>query len=174
MNQALQSRRPSAVAVLVAVIGLVLFVTQLPTAADHGPAHSPIQTEMLVNVPFSDPLDVKMKTQTAGHTHVVHTRDPSNVVMVKITVEPGAQFPWHVHNGPVLVAVKEGALVYVDATECEDRVYAAGSAFVDTGNHVHSAYNPGDTPTVLYATFLGVTGSPTIPVPEPDRTHCDD
>jgi quercetin dioxygenase-like cupin family protein len=150
-------------------MAVILLSTQLPSAADHMPIHG----ETLARTAFSDPLDVKIKTRSAGHTQVVHTREPSDMVMMRITVQPGARFPWHVHNGPVMVAVVEGSLAYIDAEVCDDRVYTAGSAFLDAGNHVHSAYNPGSTPTVLYATFLGVEGAPTIPVPGPDRSHCE-
>ena len=81
--------------------------------------------------------------------------DLSRTVVARITVQPGAQFPWHTHAGPVIVNVAEGALVFVGADDCLEVNYAAGEAFVDAGHgHVHTAFNRQTAPTVLYATFL--------------------
>lgn len=87
---------------------------------------------------------------------------------LKITVQPGARFPWHTHPGPVLVAVTAGELTYVYADDCVQRPYPAGSAFVDPGfDNVHMAFNPGtEDEAVLIATFLGAPpeGALTLPV----------
>jgi len=40
-------------------------------------------------------------------TDVINVSDPSRIVTAKITVQPGAQFPWHTHPGPVFVTVAE-------------------------------------------------------------------
>jgi quercetin dioxygenase-like cupin family protein len=83
-----------------------------------------------------------------------HLADLSSVAVARFTVQPGAQFPWHSHAGPVLVTVTEGELVYVMADGCAERSYPAGTAFLDPGRgHVHSAYNPTDGETVIVATF---------------------
>jgi hypothetical protein len=42
---------------------------------------------------------------------------------------------------------------------CEERVYPVGSAFADSGGHVHSAYGSSTSPTTLIATFFGVPAS---------------
>ena len=69
-------------------------------------------------------------------------------------MQPGAQFPWHSHAGPVVVNVTEGELVYVDADDCVERPYAAGTAFVDAGHgHTHTAFNATSEETVIVATF---------------------
>ncbi|MBC7172515.1 MAG: cupin domain-containing protein [Polyangiaceae bacterium] len=104
------------------------------------------------------------------HTEVVNLDDPSLVVTAEITLQPGAAFPWHTHNGPVIVTVAEGELTYVEP-DCVERVYGAGSLFIDTGRGVHTALNTFNGETVLIATFLNVgpTGPLTIPV---TRTAC--
>jgi quercetin dioxygenase-like cupin family protein len=96
----------------------------------------------------------------------------TNVAVARFTVQPGAQFPWHTHQGPVLVTVTAGELVYVMATDCTEHSYPAGTAFLDPGRgHVHSAYNPTDAETVIVATFtdapadgpLSITAGVTAP-----------
>ena len=90
-----------------------------------------------------------------GGTTVVQVDDPSRTVVVRYTVQPGAQFPWHTHYGPVIVNIISGSLTYVVSGMCDEKTYAAGQAFVDSGHgHVHSAYNPGTQPTVFIATFF--------------------
>ena len=85
---------------------------------------------------------------------VLEVADLSNIAVARFTLQPGAQFPWHTHPGPVLVTVTEGELVYVMAEDCAPHTYPAGTAFVDPGRGmVHSAFNPSDSPTVIVATF---------------------
>ena len=86
---------------------------------------------------------------------VVNVGDPSRTVDIKYTVQPGAQFPWHSHYGPVIANIISGSLTYVPAGTCEERTYSAGESFVDAGHgHVHTAFNPGSAPTVFIATFF--------------------
>lgn len=81
--------------------------------------------------------------------------DPDNVVVVRVTVQPGASLPWNTHTGPVLIIVNEGEIAYVDGDDCSERDYAAGTAFIDPGGGVvHTIHNPSDDVTVLTSTFL--------------------
>lgn len=96
------------------------------------------------------------RPRAVGGTQVVNVRDPSNVVTAEITVQPEARFPLHTHAGPVMVTVSRGELTYID-DGCVERVYPAGTAFVDPGRgNVHTAYNSGSDVAVLVATFLEV------------------
>ena len=99
---------------------------------------------------------------------VIDLADASNTVVVEITVQPGARFPWHTHPGPVLVAVMEGELVYVYGDDCLERSYPARTGFVDPGfDNVHMACNPSDGgQTVTIGVFLAVPdeGDLTLPV----------
>ena len=93
-------------------------------------------------------------------------KDPSRTVVVRYTVQPGAQFPWHSHAGPVVVNMVSGALTYVGAEDCAQRIYAAGQAFVDPGQgHVHTAFNPTNTPTVFVATFFDAPAEGPLLIP---------
>jgi hypothetical protein len=72
------------------------------------------------------------------------------------------------------VNVVAGELTYVDPDECVERVYPAGTAFVDTGSDVHSAFGSSTQVTTLIATFFAVpaTGPLTIPEAVQAPTSC--
>jgi hypothetical protein len=98
--------------------------------------------------------------------NIIH--DASRTVVARITVQPGAQFPWHTHSGPVIVNIAQGELVYVEASDCIGRPYPAGTAFADPGHgHVHTAFNRiGSVPAVLYATFFEVPAQGPLTITE--------
>ncbi len=134
---------------------LLIGANVLSSAAQQPPP--PIAAELLSGrAVFTDDVDVKFKIKLDGdRSKVVKVEDPSRTLAARFTVQPGAQFPWHSHRGPVIVNVTSGELVYVGADDCVERTYPAGTAFVDPGHgHVHTAFNPTDAATVLVATFL--------------------
>lgn len=96
--------------------------------------------------------------------------DVGDIVMIEYTVAPGGFFGWHKHGGPVWVVIKQGALKLYDSRDatCTGTAYAAGSAFLDAGEHVHNARNEGDVPAVVYGTFmLPKNGALRIDAPRP-------
>jgi quercetin dioxygenase-like cupin family protein len=130
-------------------------VNVIPSAAEGPPP--PIAAEPLTpRSVFPDEIDMKFKLRLhGGRMVVVHVDDPSRTVDVKYTVQPGAQFPWHSHRGPVIVNLISGSLTYVPAGTCHERTYSAGQSFVDPGHgHVHTAFNPGPGVTTFIATFF--------------------
>lgn len=136
----------------------------------------PIAVQMLTGRhEFTDDIAARIGLKPEGRRRQVIKFDPSKMAVAKITVQPGARFPWHTHPGPVLVAVKRGDLVYVYGDDCVERTYPAGTALADPGNNVHYAFNPTGRKTVLIATFLGVptTGALTIPVLPAKATALD-
>lgn len=155
----------------IAAVGLLL-ATTLPASPGSVLAHGapadllaqaadppPIAVELLTGrAPFSDAVSFDLSVGLEGGAPIHMSVDgPSRTVVARITVQPGAQFPWHTHPGPVFVNVAEGELVYVPANDCTGRAYPAPSAFVDPGRgNVHTAYNPTDGITVLIATFFEV------------------
>ena len=148
-------------------VGAIGFGT-LPLAAQEPPL--PIATEVLTpRSVFPDDITMKVKINTGGETEVVKVVDPSRTVTARFTIQPGARFPWHSHAGPVVVNVAQGTLVFVE-TDCSERAYPTGTAFVDPGHgHVHSAYNPTSGETVIVATFFEspVEGPLLIPADTP-------
>lgn len=145
------------------IVGTVLLMLAAAAAVNVAPSAAvdppppPIAGEQLgLRSVFPDAIDMKIKLKSHhGGTTVIHVDDPSRTVVVKYTIQPGARFPWHTHYGPVIVNIASGSLTYIASGTCDEEPYTAGEAFVDSGHgHVHSAYNPGPGPTVLYATFF--------------------
>ena len=146
----------------------------LPSAAQQPPP-PPIATEFLSGrAVFTDDVQSKLKIKHHGSgTTVVRSSDLSRTVVARFTVQPGAQFPWHSHRGPVIVNVTQGELVYVGAEDCVRRAYPAGTAFVDPGHgHVHSAFNRTSQPTVFVATFYEAPAEGSLLIPAQAPVGC--
>ncbi len=166
-------RRRQTTLLAVVIAGLTSMVV-LPLGAQEEPL--PISVELLTardGGTFTDDVSMQFRVKLEGKspTKALNSHDPSQMIVARITVQPGAQFPWHTHSGPVLVNVVQGELIYVQASDCVGRSYPAGAAFVDPGRgNVHTAYNPTDGETVLVAVFFEVppTGPLTIPVDDPE------
>lgn len=148
----------------------------LPSAAQE----PPIAVELLTpRSTFTDDVSAQFRVRFAdgGPTRVLNAKDASRTAVAKITVQPGARFPWHTHPGPVIVNVTDGAFVYVQADDCVHRPYGPGTAFVDPGHgNVHSAYNPStNSTTTLIATFYEAPaeGPLTITDGVEEPTDCD-
>jgi quercetin dioxygenase-like cupin family protein len=142
---------------LALTIGAVGAFATLPSLAQEGPP--PISVELLTGrAEFTDDVAAQLRIRLDGRAaNVLNLKDPSRTAVARITVQPGAQFPWHTHPGPVIVNVAQGHLVYVNADDCVQRDYPAGTAFVDPGRgNVHTAFNPTDGVTILLATFFEV------------------
>ena len=150
------SRRRRRVAWIAGVSTLMLAaaaaVGVVPSAALDPPIAAEVLTPRSV---FTDDIHMKLRLkEDRGETTVVQVDDPSRTVVVRYTVQPGAQFPWHSHAGPVFVNLISGELTYIEADSCAETRYTSGQAFVDPGQgHVHSAINRGTAPTVFVATF---------------------
>lgn len=157
------------------LIGVVLIgANVLPSAAQQPPP--PIATELLTGrAVFTDDVDLKLKIKLDGHaTRVVKAEDPSRTLVARFTVQPGAQFPWHSHAGPVVVNVTRGELVYVDGDDCVERAYRAGTAFVDAGHgHIHTAFNATNEETVIVATFYEAPEQGPLLIPAQAPADCN-
>jgi quercetin dioxygenase-like cupin family protein len=164
------------VVLAMASIGVALVgANVVPSAAQQPPP--PIATEFLTDrAVFTDDVDLKLRVRVKHEDRkwiTVKSKNPSRTLVARFTVQPGAQFPWHSHAGPVIVNVTQGELVYVPADDCEERSYPAGTAFVDPGHgHVHSAFNPTDEETVIVATFYEAPAEGPLLIPA-DPADCD-
>jgi hypothetical protein len=154
-------RRTTILSTTSLVAAVALTFTIGPSVAQVTP--QPIAVEELTSVNsvpfrggFTDDVTAQIRTKLDGRsTDVINMRDPSRIAVARITVQPGAQFPWHTHHGPVVVSVVQGELVYVNANDCVERTYGTKSAFIDPGRgNVHTAFNRGPGVTILAATFF--------------------
>ena len=130
MNQRGNTMRGLKWAVPLAVAGAVAARQRLPSGRLQAQTPPPpIAVELLTQrAVFTDDVELQIRNKLDGHaTDVSNSHDPSRTVVAKITVQPGAQFPWHTHPGPVIVNVAQGELTYVMAHDCVDRPYSAGT-----------------------------------------------
>jgi quercetin dioxygenase-like cupin family protein len=156
-----------------AMITAFVISANVPSAAQEPPP--PIGVELLTDrAVFTDNVDLQVKAKLDGKaTRVVNVKNPSRTVTGRFTVQPGAEFGWHTHAGPVIVNVVEGELTFVDSDGCVEREYPAGTAFVDLGHgHVHNAFNPTAGPTVLVATFFEAPASGPLVIPAEAPADC--
>lgn len=108
---------------------------------------------------LAEPIPMKFKDEHGGFGRAT---DVSKISVVRYEVAPGGTFGWHQHGGPLWVVVAQGTLTFYGASEgCDGREYHTGSAFMDPGNHTHTAWNEGDETLVLYVTFILPDGAPT-------------
>lgn len=153
-------------AAVLVVSGPMLAGSNETRAATVDPA--PIAVEPLSGfTDFTDDVSVKFKRKLNDQgVEVLDVPDPGRMLVARITVQPGARFPWHTHPGPVVVHVVEGDLIYQQASDCVERPYTSGTAFLDPGDKTHTAWNPSENgEAVLIGVFHGVPGGgqPTIP-----------
>jgi hypothetical protein len=164
----MKKKKLTGLSLVLTVLGLTA-ASVMPSGAQTEPP-PPIAVEPLTpRSEFTDDVDLKIRYKLDGtrRRRVSLTKDASRTVVARITVQPGAQFPWHTHPGPVFVNVAEGELVYVRAGDCVERSYLAGTAFVDPGRRsVHTAFNPTSGVTVLMATFFNVTETGPLTITE--------
>jgi quercetin dioxygenase-like cupin family protein len=171
-------RRPSLAPALAVATAMAVTAALSGDQALAGP--DPIAVQPLTERhAFTDDVTARITLMREGlPQEVIDLDSVSNIAIVEITVQPGAMFPWHTHPGSVLVAVTEGELVYVQADDCVERSYPAGTAFVDPGfDSVHMAFNPsGEVETVVVATFLGAPdeGALTLPVDAEEGAALDE
>jgi Cupin domain len=161
--------RSTGIALLLA-LGLVVAIAVTPSLGQ-----APIEVQPLTGrAPFTDDVDAKFKVKLSGHpSDVINFDDPSLTQVVMFTVQPGAMFPWHSHEGAVVVNVTSGELVYVAASDCVERPYGPNEAFFDPGHgHVHTAFNRGTTPAVLVATFFGLSATAPLSTPVTPPADC--
>jgi quercetin dioxygenase-like cupin family protein len=158
------TKKRGSVAGVALIAILVLALNVLPSAAQV----PPIATEFLTGrAVLTDDVTLKTTIKLDGKkTQVVNVKDPSRTVVARFTVQPGAQFPWHSHRGPVVVNVVSGALTYLAADDCVEREYPAGTAFIDPGRgHVHTAFNATTEVTVFVATFFAAPAEGPLLIP---------
>ena len=158
------TKKRGSVAGVALIAMLVLALNVLPSAAQV----PPIATEFLTGrAVLTDDVTLKTTIKLDGkRTQVVNVKDPSRTVVARFTVQPGAQFPWHSHRGPVVVNVVSGALTYLAADDCVEREYPAGTAFIDPGRgHVHTAFNATSEVTVFVATFFAAPATGPLLIP---------
>lgn len=95
--------------------------------------------------------------------------DAKQVVLVAVTLEPGASSPPHMHPGDCHGSVLEGA-IELKVQGQEPRRIAAGESYSTMASVPHQFTNAGDKPVRLLNTLVVDKGKPaTSPAPAPGR-----
>lgn len=94
--------------------------------------------------------------------------DGKELVLIAVTIEPGASSPPHTHPGDCYGSILEGAIELRVQGEAARRV-AAGEAYANTRPGVpHQFSNAGSTPVRMINTLVVEKGKPrTVPLAEP-------
>ena len=82
------------------------------------------------------------------------------LTMLKLTIAPHTQLPWHTHPFPNAAYVLSGTLTVHDKISGKTKVFHQGDAFAETVNDIHRG-ETGDEPVVLLVTYAGTPGTPT-------------
>ncbi len=91
--------------------------------------------------------------------------DGTEVVLIAVTLEPGASSPLHTHPGDCYGSVIEGSIeLRVDGKE--PRRISAGESYATLASPAHQFVNVGDKPVRLLNTLVVEKGKPrTVTVP---------
>jgi quercetin dioxygenase-like cupin family protein len=79
---------------------------------------------------------------------------PVEITSAIVTLAPGAETGWHIHEVPLFAYILEGELT-VDYGEKGTRTYSAGVGFFEAINWPHNGTNTGTVPVRLIAVYMG-------------------
>lgn len=99
----------------------------------------------------------------------------TDVVVQKVTFEPGSVAAWHTHPGAETAIVAAGSLTiyFSDDPKCAGREFKAGDVFLGTPV-VHQAKNLSKEPVQLVVTYYNVPAGGAVATPAPRPANCTD
>jgi quercetin dioxygenase-like cupin family protein len=165
MNPLIQFKKIPILPLLIALALVVGALTAMPALATPPVG---VTTEILGAGTFEE-LDVSAKT---GEWKArIDTKGESDLVVVRVTFQPGGHTGWHSHPGLSLLMVMSGTVTEYEGDDpsCAPLVHPAGTTFVDPGNTVHLVKNESTTDqAVMVAVALIPAGAPRrIDAPNP-------
>jgi quercetin dioxygenase-like cupin family protein len=87
------------------------------------------------------------------------TKGSVDLITQTVTFDAPGSSGWHAHPGVFFVTIASGSVVHYDA-DCTATVYAAGSAFAESGDDALLVRNESTTiPAVIYVTLIVPTGT---------------
>ena len=109
-----------------------------------------VTTTILTGGPMS--LDeIELHSGGGDHQVKIKTNGFSDVYVVRNVIPPGGHTGWHSHPGPSIISVVAGTATAYEENDPEGTVFAAGTAFVDSGDHAHIIRNEGTVDLELIA-----------------------
>ena len=115
----------------------------------------------------------KVKRKTGSWEIDLHAKDPTDVIVSTLTVQPGGNTGWHTHPGPGFVQVTSGTARFYEADDpsCAPTEVSAGRAWLDRGEITHIARNESNAPVTLLVTLIVPPGAPPR-IDEPAPGNC--
>jgi quercetin dioxygenase-like cupin family protein len=95
-----------------------------------------------------------------GQPYTQYPKGRPQLTMLKLTIAPHTNLPWHTHPFPNAGYVLSGTLTVHDKISGKTKVFHQGEAFAETVNDIHRG-ETGDEPVVLLVTYSGTPGVPT-------------
>jgi hypothetical protein len=135
-------------------------------------AQSSGQTTTLIGRGTFDAFHVERRSDEGKWAIELNAKADTDIVVQKVTFEPGGYSGWHTHPGPVFITVLSGEMTFYDAIDpdCRPNVRPAGTTLIDEteANHGHFARNETDTIAETAVTIFLKAGDPTrIDLPSP-------
>ena len=153
---------------------VVAVVAAVGGAALATPGSGILSAQVFARGAFAEPVDLKFKLRPDS-AEILHVPSAQDTVVQQVVIAPGGTTGWHSHPGPVVVVIASGELKFYssESTSCAATTYAAGQAFVDSGQgHVHIARNEGTENVVLWATYFDVPPGQPFRIDAPRPGNC--
>ena len=115
----------------------------------------------------------KVKRKTGSWETDLHAKDPTDIVIATLTIQPGGNVGWHTHPGPGFVQVIAGIASFYEAGDrtCSPTVLTVGQAWLDRGETAHIVRNETNAPVTILATLFVPPGAPPR-IDEPAPGNC--
>jgi quercetin dioxygenase-like cupin family protein len=97
-----------------------------------------------------------------GTSYGPYDQGEPEIMVTRITLEPGAKLPWHIHPHPNAVYIVSGQITIEDR-EGRKETFSAGEVVPETVNQAHMGM-AGDSEFLAIAFYAGIQGTP-ISVP---------
>ena len=94
-----------------------------------------------------------------GQAYKSYPDGPPELSMLKITIPPHTELPWHTHPMPNAAYVLSGELTVQKKETGEEKVLTAGQVLAEMVDELHRGYT-GDLPVVLIVFYAGTKGMP--------------
>ncbi len=108
-----------------------------------------------------------------GGNYTVKGAEGTDIVVQKVTIEPGATAAWHTHPGAETAIVAAGTLTLFrgEDPKCTPREVKAGEVVVGDGR-VHQGKNLGQDPVQIVVTYFDVPTGAAAASPAERPSNC--
>jgi quercetin dioxygenase-like cupin family protein len=109
---------------------------------------------------------------TVSEAYTFESAAGSDLVVQRVTIEPGAAAGWHTHPGAEAAIVTAGTLTLFNGDpHCAPREFSPGQVVTGPG-HVHQGKNLGSKPVEIVVTYFSVPPGGPVATPAQRPAHC--